>query len=72
MAAMMQTLIGEGRATKWVPWLLLGALVLYMAGYVDSSVHAAAIGSPAILGPSTSSSITPATLRLCATSPRGV
>ena len=31
-------------------WLLLGALVLYMAGYVDSSVHAAAIGSPAILG----------------------
>ena len=50
MAAMMQTLIGEGRATKWAPWLVLGALVLYMAGYVDSSVHAAAIGSPAILG----------------------
>lgn len=50
MADMMQTLVGEGRATKWVPWLLLGTLVLYMTGYVDSSVHAAAIGSPAILG----------------------
>ncbi len=50
MPARIQTLIGEGQATKWAPWLLLGALVLYMAGYVDSSVHAAAIGSPAILG----------------------
>ncbi len=50
MAAIMQTLIGEGQAAKWAPWLLLGALVLYMARYVDSGVHAAAIGSPAILG----------------------
>jgi hypothetical protein len=28
----------------------MGAVVLYAAGYVDSSVHAAAIGSPAVLG----------------------
>jgi hypothetical protein len=28
----------------------LGAVVLYFAGYVDSSVHGAAIGSPAVLG----------------------
>ena len=49
MAAMMQTLTGEGRATKWVPWLLLGVVVLYFTGYVDGSVHAAALGSPVLL-----------------------
>jgi hypothetical protein len=35
---------------SWAPWLLMGAVLLYAAGYVDSSVHAAAIGSPAVLG----------------------
>ena len=50
MPAMMQTLIGEGRGAKWAPWILLGSVVLYFAGYVDSSVHGAAIGSPVILG----------------------
>ena len=34
----------------WAPWLVLGAVVLYFVGYVDSSVHAAAIGSHPILG----------------------
>ena len=50
MSTMLQTLIREGRGAKLAPWLLAGSVVLYFAGYVDSSVHGAALGSPAILG----------------------
>ena len=35
---------------SWTPWLVAGAVVLYLAGYVDSGVHGAAIGAPGILG----------------------
>ena len=52
---------------SWAPWLLMGAVVLYAAGYVDSSVHGAAIGAPPSWAPSTSSSTTPGTSPLCAT-----
>ncbi len=34
----------------WAPWLVVGALALYMVGYVDGGVHAAAVGSPGVLG----------------------
>lgn len=34
----------------WAPWLVLGAIGLYMVGYVDAGVHAASIGAPGILG----------------------
>ena len=33
----------------WAPWLVLAAAALYLVGYVDGGVHAAAAGSPAIL-----------------------
>ncbi len=33
----------------WAPWLVLGAIALYLVGYVDGGVHAAAAGSPAVL-----------------------
>ena len=49
----MTTLMNALRSREtpvWAPWFLLGAAVLYMVGYVDDSVHGAALGSPAILG----------------------
>ena len=50
MSTMLQALVRGGRGAKLAPWLLAGSVVLYFAGSVDSSVHGAALGSPAILG----------------------
>ncbi len=50
MVTVLKSIIGDKTTPVWAPWLLLGAVVLYFAGYVDSGVHGAAIGSPAILG----------------------
>ncbi len=49
----MTTLMNALRSREtpvWAPWVVLGAGVLYMVGYVDGAVHGAALGSPAILG----------------------
>ena len=50
MLTALRSVFGDRTTPLWAPWLLLGAVVLYFAGYVDASVHGAAIGSPAILG----------------------
>jgi hypothetical protein len=50
MITVLRSIIGDKTTSVWAPWLLLGAVVLYFAGYVDGGVHGAAIGSPAILG----------------------
>ena len=50
MFTVLRSVFGNRSTPVWTPWLLLGAGVLYFAGYVDASVHGAAIGSPAILG----------------------
>ena len=50
MLTALRSVFGDRTTPLWAPWLLLGAIVLYFAGYVDASVHGAAIGSPAILG----------------------
>ena len=50
MLTALRSVFGDRTTPLWAPWLLLGAGVLYFAGYVDASVHGAAIGSPAILG----------------------
>jgi len=50
MFTVLRSVFGNRATPVWTPWLLLGAGVLYFAGYVDASVHGAAIGSPAILG----------------------
>ena len=50
MITALRSVLGDNSSPLWAPWLLLGAVILYFAGYVDSSVHGAAIGSPAILG----------------------
>ena len=33
----------------WVPWLVMGALALYVVGYVDGGVYAASAGAPGVL-----------------------
>ncbi len=50
MTAMINGATGSRGIGRLAPWVVLGAVVLYFVGYVDASVHAAAIGSPAILG----------------------
>jgi len=50
MTTAIRSIFGDRSSPVWAPWLLLGAVGLYMVGYVDSGVHGAAIGSPAILG----------------------
>ena len=50
MLTILRSVFGDRSTPVWAPWLLLAAGVLYFAGYVDSSVHGAVIGSPAILG----------------------
>ena len=44
--SILRNVFGDSASPVWAPWLLVGAAVLYMVGYVDSSVHGAAIGSP--------------------------
>ncbi len=50
MTTALRSILGDSSNPVWAPWLLAGAVVLYFAGYVDANVHAAAIGSPAVLG----------------------
>ena len=50
MLTVLRSVFGDRTTPVWAPWLLLCAGVLYFAGYVDASVHGAALGSPAILG----------------------
>ncbi len=45
MAAMMAGAIGSRDNTRWLPWILGAVALLYMVGYVDGAVHAAALGS---------------------------
>lgn len=44
MAELMRGAIGNGEATKWVPWVLLGGVLLFMMGFVDGSVYGVAFG----------------------------
>ena len=50
MITVLKSAFGDNASPVWAPWFVLGAVVLYFVGYVDSAVHGAAIGSPAILG----------------------
>ena len=44
MAAMMRGAIGDRELGKWVPWVVLAGVLLYMVGFVDGSVHGVALG----------------------------
>ncbi len=50
MVTVLKSALGDRTIPVYAPWFVLGAVVLYFVGYVDSAVHGAAIGSPAILG----------------------
>ncbi len=47
--AIINRFLSTTNTAAWAPWLVVGALALYMVGYVDGGVHAAAIGSPGVL-----------------------
>ena len=42
---MLQTLVGERGISRWLPWILGAVVLLYMVGYVDGTVHGAALGA---------------------------
>ena len=44
MAAVMRGLFGDREATKWIPWVVMAGVLLYMMGFVDGSVHGVALG----------------------------
>ncbi|MCH8281384.1 MAG: hypothetical protein J4O03_04625 [Chloroflexi bacterium] len=45
MAAMLSNAVGERGISRWLPWVLGAMALLYLVGYVDGSVHAAALGT---------------------------
>ena len=48
MAAALQGMVGQSQVTRWLPWVLGATLLLYFVGYVDGTVHAAALGSESV------------------------
>lgn len=44
MGALIAGAIGRRGISGWVPWTLAAVVLLYLVGYVDGSVHAAALG----------------------------
>ncbi len=44
MSAILQGMVGQRQAIKWIPWVMGAALGLYFVGMADGTVHAAAIG----------------------------
>ena len=45
MATAITGFMGEREIPRWVPLALAAMAVLYLVGYVDGSVHAAAFGT---------------------------
>ena len=45
MAAIIQNVVSDRDISRWLPWVLGAAILLYMVGYVDGSVHASALGA---------------------------
>ena len=45
MTAFLAGAIGNRDTTRWLPWVLGAVALLYMVGYIDGAVHAAALGS---------------------------
>ena len=44
MVGALQGALGDREIGKWIPWVLAAAVLLYMVGFVDGSVHGAALG----------------------------
>ena len=45
MAAVISGAIGDKDLSKLLPWVFGAVVLLYLVGYVDGSVHAAALGT---------------------------
>ena len=37
--------VGQQGISRWLPWILAAAVLLYFVGYVDGSVHGAVLGA---------------------------
>ena len=44
MAAILRGALGDQQVAKWIPWIVGAGFLMYMMGFVDSSVHGAALG----------------------------
>ena len=44
MVEVLRGALGDREIGKWIPWVMLGAFLLYMTGFVDGSVHGVAFG----------------------------
>ena len=44
MSEVLRGFLGNREVSRWMPWVLLAGLLLYMVGYVDGSVHGVAFG----------------------------
>ena len=44
MVEMLRGAQGDRELSKWVPWVILAGVLLYMVGFVDGSVHGVALG----------------------------
>ena len=44
MAALLRGALSDRDIAKWIPWVALAGLLLYMMGFVDGSVHGAVLG----------------------------
>ena len=44
MVGVLRGALGDREIGKWMPWVLGAIFLLYMVGFVDGSVHAAALG----------------------------
>ena len=45
MAAIIQNVVSDRDVSRWLPWVLGAAVLLYMVGYVDGSVHGSVLGA---------------------------
>ena len=46
---MINRFLSTTNTAVWAPWLVLGAMALYVVGYAGGGLDAAAIGTPGIL-----------------------
>jgi hypothetical protein len=47
MAAMLRGTFSDRDISRWIPWVILAGVLLYMMGFVDGGVHGAALGDGA-------------------------
>ena len=47
MAAMLRAGLANRDLTRWVPWVVLAAILLFFMGFVDGTVYGSSLGDSA-------------------------